>query len=677
MKDYTIIVEVAELRLPLKHTVRHAAKSRKEGESIWVKLSRNSVSGFGEGCPRDYVAGDELGSSIEWVKETFCDGKLSISSVEALGQWVGEHESVINVYPSAWCAVEMALLDLLAREKKVSVENLLGIEGNQLKGKYCAVLGDDKEWKFLDRLDRFLIRGISDFKVKLNGDLETDRDKLKCVQKLAVEHDAKDFRVRFDANNLWKHKTDDAIKYIKTLGGGFFAVEEPVTAKDATANSRFSSETDLPVILDESLCTFDDFNLYRTLPGQYIANIKVSRVGGLIRAMKLIDAAKKEGWQIIIGCHVGETSLLTRAGLVAAAYAGDNLISQEGAFGDYLIEHEPAEPMLKFGRDGILDLNQTYYLKTVYGLSSVLADNWQEGFGLKCRMPHSEQSGDPEINELMMPDDYGIHSRLWGGKTGDDVLVILHGGMSHSGWQAPLAKAFLSKNQNISITALDRRGCGLNEKKGDLGTVDLVISDVENHIRHLKKSFKRVHLAGWCQGAQYASIVAANMGGEISNLILLTPGFFWNERFRSVLRMTEQFCLNMISSFKIHPSRYEAKIPIPMEASDFTSSGKWLDFIEKDTLKMTMLTLKSAAIMEEIQELSWAAVFQNQLPMLAVIAENDRIVDNNKFQQVVGPLFENSPKNRLFRLESGHAIQFEQPDEVADMILDFIFRNAC
>jgi len=119
------------------------------------------------------------------------------------------------------------------------------------------------------------------------------------------------------------------------------------------------------------------------LPGKYIANIKISRVGGLIRALRLIEELKILGWPIIIGCHVGETSLLTRAALVAASAAGESLIAQEGAFGDYLVEREPVDPMLKFGREGLLNLSFPYYLKNVQGLKIVSAENWN--IGLECR----------------------------------------------------------------------------------------------------------------------------------------------------------------------------------------------------------------------------------------------------------------------------------------------------
>jgi len=80
--------------------------------------------------------------------------------------------------------------------------------------------------------------------------------------------------------------------------------------------------------------------------------------------------------------------------------------------------------------------------------------------------------------------------------------------------------------------------------------------------------------------------------------------------------------LEMIASFKIKPERNHACIPIPLEATDFTLIDEWLDFIEKDPLKTTLVTLKSVSIMDEIQELSWSAMLQNRVPVLAIMAEH-------------------------------------------------------
>ena len=104
-------------------------------------------------------------------------------------------------------------------------------------------------------------------------------------------------------------------------------------------------------------------------------------------------------------------------------------------------------------------------------------------------------------------------------------------------------------------------------------------------------------------------------------------------------------------------------------------NDEWLDFIDKDPLKTTLVTLKSVSIMDEIQELSWSAMLQNRLPVLAIMAEHDRIVDNNKVMQFIGHLFSGENRNRMVSLACGHAIQFEKTEEVATEILNFIRRN--
>ena len=61
---------------------------------------------------------------------------------------------------------------------------------------------------------------------------------------------------------------------------------------------------------------------------------------------------------IIIGAHVGETSVLTRASLTLARAAGTALVAQEGAFGTHLLTRDVADPPLMFGAGGVIDVAQ-------------------------------------------------------------------------------------------------------------------------------------------------------------------------------------------------------------------------------------------------------------------------------------------------------------------------------
>jgi len=672
MTDQAVTLEVMPLQVALKTKFAHAKATRNAGESLWVRASRNGRCGFGEGCPRTYVAGDDMDSSVEWVRREFEEGHKAFASYADMREWTRANESLVRRYPSAWCAVEMALLDLFARERGVSLESFLGVDSGRREARYSAVLGDDYTWRYTYLADQYLVRDMRDFKLKLKGVIEKDRKRIDILRGLAAEYEVDDLRVRLDANNFWAENTDTAVNYIKSLAGPFFAVEEPVAQGDHSQNSRFSVKTGLPVILDESLLSCDDLVQYDSLPGSFIANIKISRVGGLLRALDLVRMLTERGWPVIIGCHVGETSLLTRAGLLVAAAAGDLLTAHEGGFGDYLVEWEPVKPILRFGHRGRLNLNETYYYKTSMGLHLVPRETWDQGLGIEGRFPEDPPDGNPRIETLTARDGYRIHYRVWGEPGGEDVLLVLHGGMSHSGWQAPLADAVRSLAPDLTVIAPDRRGCGYNENRGDLGTVNRLISDVTDQILYLRNHFRRVHLAGWCQGCQYATVAASRLPDAVDSLIFLAPGFFWNDRFRSVLRMAEKVLLKMIDTFTLKPDRDHPCVPIPMEGHDFTKDEAFLDFIENDPLKTTMITLKSANVMDEIQELSWSAVFTIRQPILAIIADQDRIVDNAKVLQFLETCFSRDSGNRIVHLDCGHAIQFEQPQAMARELSVFI-----
>jgi L-alanine-DL-glutamate epimerase-like enolase superfamily enzyme len=344
-------VELATFPTSFKVTVRHASAVRAATENIIVRVrtARGAV-GTGEGCPRQYVTGETVESARTFLRGAAPGAAVAAGTVDGLRSWMTDHRESIDANPAAFCALELALLDALAAEQRVSVERLLGFP--DLSGTFCytAVIGDSGRWVFALLLQRYLFRGVSDFKLKLSGDLGRDRRKLARLRRRGST-----VRVRVDANNLWSD-AETCIEHLSRLDYRFTAIEEPLTVNDLDGFARIAAAMDAPIVLDESGLRGEQL---ARLPGPadgWILNCRVSKMGGLLRSLATVETARALGIGVIVGAHVGETSILTRAALTVAARAGDALLAQEGAFGTSLLRRDLVSPVLMFGRRAELEI---------------------------------------------------------------------------------------------------------------------------------------------------------------------------------------------------------------------------------------------------------------------------------------------------------------------------------
>jgi L-alanine-DL-glutamate epimerase-like enolase superfamily enzyme len=259
------------------------------------------------------------------------------------------HEALIDRNPAAWCAVETACLDLLGRVAGCPIESVLSLPALAGSFRYSAVLGTDNPKTFQKQLSQYLTLGFTDFKVKVTGNVPVDRHK---IDRLKVAPQA-GLRIRLDANNLWKTPRE-ASDYVTHLDYPFWAIEEPLQVGDYDGCRALSRELGLPIILDESFLRIEQFASIQDTPSCWIINIRVSKMGGLLRSLAVAERAKAVGMPIIVGAQVGETSILTRVALTVANAYRDNVLAQEGAFGTYLLERDICQPTLMFGKEGLL-----------------------------------------------------------------------------------------------------------------------------------------------------------------------------------------------------------------------------------------------------------------------------------------------------------------------------------
>jgi L-alanine-DL-glutamate epimerase-like enolase superfamily enzyme len=342
---------VKPLHIPFTVAFRHASAERSETSTLWAEATLDSgVIGRGESCPREYVTGESLDTVQAFFARHEAAIRDDIVDLSSLRRWMASMAHEIDTNPAAWCAIELAILDALAQHAQRTIEGFLSLPELHGEFRYTAVLGDAAPGTFQAAADQYRLFGFSDFKVKLSGDPERDRAKIATLRGLGM----KSLRVRVDANNLWTNAAE-AIRFLRSLDYPFFAVEEPLGPNQYDELGRMADDLGCRIILDESLLRVEQLKGLPDPASRWIVSVRVSKMGGLIRSLAVIEAARRAAVGIIVGAQVGETSLLTRAGLTAAHSAGAALVAQEGAFGTRLLAHDVCDPPLMFGQGGVLD----------------------------------------------------------------------------------------------------------------------------------------------------------------------------------------------------------------------------------------------------------------------------------------------------------------------------------
>ncbi len=347
---HRVRIQARPLSIPFVTRFSHAAARRDTSQTLWVEIhDEHGNCGYGEGCPREYVSGESLAGGLQFIAACTPHWQTSIADMASLRAWVAENRALIDTNPAAWCAVELAFLDLFGKRSGTTVESLLDLPPLCGEFRYTAVLGDAEPQQFERTLARYQQLGFEHYKIKLSGDARSDLPKVVALERAGIDP----ARARADANNTWRRPVEAGI-FLKSLCYPFAAIEEPLRAGDIEGQRLIANATGARIILDESLLGIDQLAAYADADFPWLANIRVSKLGGLLRSLEVARRAAPLCAGIIVGAHVGETSLLTRAALTVAHALRDKLYAQEGAFGGLLLTHDVVAAPIQFGAGGIV-----------------------------------------------------------------------------------------------------------------------------------------------------------------------------------------------------------------------------------------------------------------------------------------------------------------------------------
>lgn len=347
-------IKLKKLEIPFRVSFKHASAERTTTETvIALAQSESGMVGYGEGCPRSYVTGESIESCMDFIS-THHQSIVKIDDIDSLRAFVSANQSIIDKNPVAWCAIETAILDSFAKLQEQSIEAMLGVPEIQGDFHYTAVLGVSNTKVFAAQLAQYIRIGFNDFKVKISGDKAVDASNIAAIRTARSEA-----KIRLDANNLW-NDAEEAISCLGALDPHFWAVEEPIKARDYIGLKILAERLGCKIIFDESFLRIEDFERLSGDPSIWIPNIRISKMGGLLRSFAISEECRKRGITFIIGAQVGETSILTRTAISLANAYRDNLIAQEGAYGTHLLEHDITDSPIMFGKRGVVNLGANH-----------------------------------------------------------------------------------------------------------------------------------------------------------------------------------------------------------------------------------------------------------------------------------------------------------------------------
>ncbi|WP_370206827.1 N-acetyl-D-Glu racemase DgcA [Pararhodobacter marinus] len=310
-----ISVEAESLRLAEVFTISRG--SRSEAKVLTVRVERDGLVGWGECVP--YARYDETLDSVA-------------EEIRALPEGIGRAE-LQEALPAgaARNAVDCALWDLEAKRAGKRVWELAGLSrpGPEIT---CFTLSLDTPEKMQAAAARHAHRPV--LKIKLGT--PDDMARLEAVRRGAPEA-----RIVVDANEGWTAEVySDLAPHLLRLGVAM--VEQPLPAGEDDLLAGI--ERPLPVCADESC---HDRASLPGLKGKYdMVNIELDKTGGLTEALALRDAARAEGYRVMVGCMVGTSLAMAPAVLVAQ---GAEVTDLDGP----LLLAEDRETPLAFDEQGV------------------------------------------------------------------------------------------------------------------------------------------------------------------------------------------------------------------------------------------------------------------------------------------------------------------------------------
>ncbi len=331
-------LDLYHVAVPLRKAIRHASHERTVSDNLVVRVTlAGGAVGFGEGVPRPYVTGETVETAMAILSRfdlprhlgSPCDLPTLVRRLELLltvRDLAGEDLDPRGMFGNAArCALEIALLDAYCRPFHCSVTDALRLADDPdevfrpapAPVRYSGVITAESGRK--ERLSAWKMRlyGFHQVKVKVGVAGQDDPARLAVLRRILGPR----MDLRLDANEAWPAaELLDRVRPLLPFCPS--ALEQPVPHEQVAALAGLRPKLGVPVMLDESLCSYGDGIRAVLCRLGDVFNVRLSKCGGLLPSLRLVGLARRSGLSAQLGCHPGETGILSAAGRHFAANVG-------------------------------------------------------------------------------------------------------------------------------------------------------------------------------------------------------------------------------------------------------------------------------------------------------------------------------------------------------------------
>ena len=312
-------ISIGYIHIPLITPFRTALRVVDSINDLIVKVeSEDGQVGFGEAPPTAVITGDTK-ESIEAAIRYYIAPAIIGMDLEEPEEIFAKMEKSIAKNTSAKAAVDIALYDLIAKQKKLPLFRMLGqAKPEEVRDTLQTdiTISVNEVDEMVRDAERAIADGFSILKVKVGKGGEKDVERIRAIRKTV----GPDAVIRVDANQGWSR--EEAVRTITMMEDALLnieLVEQPISCHDFMGMQYVTEKVQTPILADESVFSYEDAVRIIEEHAADLINIKLMKTGGIHNALRICDLADENGVACMAGCMLESAVSVSAAAHLSGA----------------------------------------------------------------------------------------------------------------------------------------------------------------------------------------------------------------------------------------------------------------------------------------------------------------------------------------------------------------------